>query len=53
MTKGQIKPKADWRAADFPKKRTNGFFFTPKKPNKFVCWFFGRSKPRKCAYSFI
>ena len=26
-TKGQIKPKADWRAADSPKKRTNKFVF--------------------------
>ena len=26
-TKGQIKPKADWRAIDSPKKRTNEFFF--------------------------
>ena len=25
-TKGQIKPKADWRAIDSPKKRTNDFF---------------------------
>ena len=28
-TKGQIKPKADWRAIDSPKKRTNDFFFLP------------------------
>ena len=27
-TKGQMKPKADWRAVDSPKKRTNDFFFT-------------------------
>ena len=25
--KGQIKPKADWRAIDSPKKRTNKFGF--------------------------
>ena len=25
--KGQIKPKADWRAIDSPKKRTNEFVF--------------------------
>ena len=25
--KGQIKPKADWRAIDCPKKRMNEFFF--------------------------
>ena len=24
-TKGEIKPKADWRAVDFSKKRTNNF----------------------------
>ena len=26
-TKGQIKPEADWRAVDSPKKRTNEFGF--------------------------
>ena len=40
MTKGQIKPKADWRAADSPKKQTNEFVFvafllvTAKKKEK-------------------
>ena len=27
LRKGQIKPKADWRAADSPKKQTNDFFW--------------------------
>ena len=46
-TKGQIKPKADWRAVDSPiKKQTNLFcllfsLFTANKPNSFIC-FFGR-----------
>ena len=45
--KGQIKPKADWRAVDSPKKRMNEFgFFAVKskkaKKNKFVHSFFGR-----------
>ena len=26
-TKGQIEPKADWRAIDSPKKQTNKFVF--------------------------
>ena len=50
MTKGQIKPKADWRAADSPKKQTNEFvfvaflLFTAKKKRKkeIVRLFFGR-----------
>jgi hypothetical protein len=28
-SKGQIKLKADWRAIDSPKKRTNKFVFLP------------------------
>ena len=37
-TKGQMKPKADWRAVDSPKKRTNDFlllfaFLGKPKPN--------------------
>ena len=42
--KGQIKPKADWRAVDSPKKRTNKYFFfcCEKQKNKFVRLFFGR-----------
>ena len=46
--KGQIKPKADWRAADSPKKRTNEqicfvcFFAFHDKQNKLVRLFFGR-----------
>ena len=35
-TKGQIKPKADWRAIDSPKKRTNEFFFFAKTVRKFL-----------------
>ena len=27
IAKGQIKPKADWRAIDSPKKQTNEFVF--------------------------
>ena len=43
--KSQIKPKADLRAVDSPKKRTNkSFFFATKskkaKKNKFVRSFF-------------
>ena len=40
--KGHIKPKADWRAVDSPKKRTNEFvlfaflLFTANKTNSFV-----------------
>ena len=29
ITKGQIKPKADLRAIDSPKKRTDEFVFSP------------------------
>ena len=45
VTKGQIKPKADWRAVDSPKKQTNKFVsfaflhFTANKTNSFVCFF--------------
>ena len=47
VTKGQIKPKADWRATDSPKKRRNKFVFfhdspeileTIKKNRSFVFW---------------
>ena len=47
ITKGQIKPKADWRAVDSPKKQTNEFvlfaflLFMANKTNFFVR-FFGR-----------
>jgi hypothetical protein len=36
--KGQIKPKADWRVIDPPKKRTNEFEKqkSKKNPNSFV-----------------
>ena len=36
-TKGQIKPKADWRAIDSPKKRTK----------EFVCFFAAKSNKQK------
>ena len=48
LFKGQIKPKANWRAVDSPKKRTNelGLFaillFTANKINLFARSFFGR-----------
>ena len=47
VTKGQIKPKADWHAIDSPKKQTNKihfvcFFAFLSKQNKFVRLFFGR-----------
>ena len=43
-TKGQIKPKADLRAVDSPKKRTNEFvlFAFHGKQNKFFRSIFGR-----------
>ena len=49
--KGQIKPKADWRAVDSPKKQTNEFvlfaflLFTANKTNSFVC-FLGETTSR-------
>ena len=56
FTKGQIKPKADWRAIDSPKKRTNEFVFfcheKQKKTNSFVR-FLGQSTARQSAYGFI
>ena len=57
-TKGQIKPKADWRAEDFPNKGTNKFIFAMKskkqkqKQNSFVR-FLGESTARQSAYGFI
>ena len=35
-TKGQIKPKADWRAIDSPKKRTNEFVFFAMTVRKYL-----------------
>ena len=52
IIKGQIKPKADWRAVDSPKKRTNEFvlfaflLFTANKSNLFV-HFLGDSMVRQ------
>ena len=60
--KGQIKPKAYWRAMDSPKKRTNKFieissfkyFRTVKqKETNWFFWFLGESMARKTAYGFI
>ena len=34
--KGQIKPKADWRAIDSPKKRTNEFVFFAMTVRKYL-----------------
>ena len=49
LSKGQIKPKADWRAVNSPKNQTNklGFFAVKskkakKKKYKFVLSFFGK-----------
>ena len=56
-TKGQIKPKADLRAVDSPKKRTNKFvlfaflLFTANKTNSFVR-FLGESTARQFCFRF-
>ena len=57
--KGQIKPKANWRAADSPKKGTNTFVFVAfllftakKQPYSFIR-FLGESTVRKSAFGFI
>ena len=56
--KGQIKPKADWRAVDSPKKRKNEFVFScnekqkSKKTNSFV-HLLGESAARQSAYGLI
>ena len=45
LVKGQIKPKADWRAVDSSNKRSNEFVFyavKSKKTNSFVRSVFGR-----------
>ena len=55
--KGQKKLKADWRAVDSPKKRTNEFFlfafllFTANKTNSFV-HFLGESTARPNCFRF-
>ena len=59
MTKGQIKPKADWRTVDSPKDPTNFKFKevldckakTKKQTNLFVR-FLGESTTCKSAYGF-
>ena len=35
--KGQIKPKADWRAIDSPKKRTDKFVYSSRQTNQIRC----------------
>ena len=56
-TKGEIKPKADWRAVDFSKKRTNKFVlfafwvFTANETNSFVR-FLGESTARQSCFWF-
>ena len=58
-TKGQIKLKADWRAVDSPKKRTNGIVLfavkSAKKQTRKICSFvfYGESTTRQSAFSFI
>jgi hypothetical protein len=36
LSKGQIKPKADWRAIDSPKKRRNEFVFFAMTVRKYL-----------------
>ena len=56
-SKGQIKPKADWRAVDSHKKQTNEFvlfaflLFTANKTNSFIC-LFGESTSRPNCFRF-
>ena len=54
-TKGQIKPKADWRTIDSPKKRMNKFvlYFRIVKPKKIVRLVLGESTAHQSAYGFI
>ena len=56
-SKGQIKPKADWRTVDSPKKRTNEFGFfchkIKKKNTISFVWFLGESTASQSAYGFI
>ena len=58
IPKGQIIPKADWRAIDSPKKRTNEFVCfsvkskKAKKTNLFIR-FLGESAVRQSAYGSI
>ena len=59
LTKGQIKPKADWHAIDCPKKLTNktGLFafllFTVNKTNFFVRLFGENLRRAQTAFGFI
>ena len=58
FAKGQIKPKADWRALDSPKKQMNEFvlfaylLFTANKTNSFIP-FFGESTVRPNCFLFF
>ena len=57
LSKGRMKSKADWRAVDSPKKRTNEFvlfaflLFTANKTNSFVC-FLAESMARPNCFRF-
>ena len=57
-TKGKIKPKADWRAVDSPKKQINEFvlfaflLFTTNKTNSFVR-FLGEYTAHQSPFGFI
>jgi hypothetical protein len=57
LSKGQLISKADWRAIDSPKKRTEEFvlfaflLFTANKSNSFVR-FLGKSRVRQSAFRF-
>ena len=58
QSKDQIKPKADWRTVDSPKKRKNEFVYScsesqkSKKTNSLVR-LLGESAARKSAYGLI
>ena len=55
VSKGQLFSKADWRAIDSPKKRTDEFvlfaflLFTANKSNSSV-WFLGESRACQSAF---
>ena len=58
LIKGQIKPKADWRGIDSPKKQTNEFVLLAvksKKANKTnsLVHFLGESTSCQSAFGFI
>ena len=57
ISKGQLIPKADWRAIDFPKKQKDEFvlfaflLFTANKSNSSIR-FLGESTARQSAFRF-